>query len=158
MLDDIGLLDKDFFAYLEDVDLAWRAQWAGWQCRFADDAIVFHVHSATAAQIPHLKSRLLARNRIWMIAKNYPARFLIAYLPLLMLSEAGALVYLARHGRLRSSLRGRLEAIRRIPSMVRKRRQTPHRITDQQMMARLQPIELPTKLLQRYQFMVHKQS
>ncbi len=158
MLDDIGLFDEDFFAYLEDVDLAWRAQWAGWQCRFAADAIVFHVHSATTAQIPHLKSRLLARNRIWMIAKNYPARFLLAYLPLLILSEAGALMHLARRGRLRSSLRGRLEAIQRIPTMLSKRSQTPRRITDRQMMARLQPVELPDKLLQRYQFVAHKQS
>ena len=29
MLDEIGLLDEQFFAYLEDVDLAWRAQRAG---------------------------------------------------------------------------------------------------------------------------------
>ncbi|MFO7634568.1 MAG: glycosyltransferase family 2 protein [Caldilinea sp.] len=158
MLDDIGLFDEDFFAYLEDVDIAWRAQWAGWQCRFAADAIVFHVHSATVTQVPHLKSRLLARNRIWMIAKNYPTRCLLAYLPLLMLSEIGALVYLARRGRFRSSLRGRLEAIRRIPAMLNKRTQTPHRITNQQMMARLQPVELPTRLLQRYRFVAHKQS
>ena len=158
MLDDIGLLDEDFFAYLEDVDIAWRAQWAGWQCRFAADAIVFHVHSATTASVPQLKSRLLARNRIWMLTKNYPAWFLIAYLPLLLMSEVGALIYLLRHKRLRSSLRGRFEAIRRIPAMLNKRRQTLHRITDRQMMARLQPVELPGNLLRRYQFAAHKQS
>lgn len=158
MLEDIGLLDEDFFAYLEDVDLAWRAQWAGWQCRFAAEAIVFHVHSATATQIPHLKSRLLARNRIWMIVKNYPARFLLAYLPLLMISEAGALIYLARCGRFHSSLHGRFEAMRLIPAMLDRRRKTPRRITDEQMMARLQPVELPTKLLRRYRFVAHKQS
>ncbi|MFN3979382.1 MAG: glycosyltransferase family 2 protein [Caldilinea sp.] len=158
MLDDIGLFDEDFFAYLEDVDLAWRGQWAGWQCRFVANAIVFHVHSATTARIPHLKGWLLARNRIWMIAKNYPARFLAAYLLLLILSEAGALIYLAHHGRLRSSLRGRLEAVRHIPKMLNKRRQTLRRITDRQMMVRLQPVELPDKLLRRYQFVAHKQS
>lgn len=158
MLEDIGLLDEDFFAYLEDVDIAWRAQWAGWQCAFAVDAIVFHVHSATTAQIPHLKSRLLARNRIWMIVKNYPARYLLTYLPILLVGELGALVYLARHRRFSSSLRGRLEAMRRLPTMLHKRKQAPHRISDQQMMARLQPTDLPANLLRRYQFVAHKQS
>src|SRR5689334_17370490 len=30
-LDEIGLLDNDFFFSLEDIDLAWRAQLAGWR-------------------------------------------------------------------------------------------------------------------------------
>ena len=31
MLDEVGAFDGDFFAYLEDVDLAWRARLAGWR-------------------------------------------------------------------------------------------------------------------------------
>jgi GT2 family glycosyltransferase len=157
MLEDIGLFDESFFAYLEDVDLAWRAQWAGWQCQFAPNAIVFHVHSATATRIPHLKSRLLARNRIWMIIKNYPTCLLLTYLPLLILSEIGALVYLGHSKRLGSSLHGRFEALYQISSMLGKRSQTPRRVTDKQMMARLQPIPSPAKLISRYQFVAEKQ-
>ena len=38
MLDDVRVdgewFDEDFFAYREDADLAWRAQWRGWRCRY----------------------------------------------------------------------------------------------------------------------------
>ncbi len=157
MLDDIGLFDERFFAYLEDVDLAWRAQWAGWRCQFAADAIVFHVHSATTIQIPHLKSRLLARNRIWMIIKNYPTWLFLTHLPLLMLTEIGVLLYLSRSKRLVSSLQGRFEALNQISSMFSKRFQSPRRVTDKQMITRLRPVQSPTKLVNRYQFVAQKQ-
>ncbi len=158
MLEDIGLFDERFFAYLEDVDMAWRAQWAGWQCRFAPDAVAFHLHSATSTRVPGMKSRLLARNRIWMIAKNYPAGFFLVFLPLLLLYELGSLPYLARQGRLSSSIRGRVEALAQMPSILANRAQTPHRVSDRQMMARLQPVQLPTALTGRYRFVAHKQS
>jgi GT2 family glycosyltransferase len=157
MLEDIGLFDESFFAYLEDVDLAWRAQWAGWRCQFAADAVVFHVHSATTARVPYLKSRLLARNRIWMIIKNYPTRLFLTYLPLLILSEIGALIYLTHSKRLGSSLWGRFEALSQVSSMLRKRFQTPRRVTDKEMITRLQPASSPAKLLSRYQFAAEKQ-
>lgn len=34
--------DEDFFAYVEDVDLAWRLRWRGWQCVFAPSIIAWH--------------------------------------------------------------------------------------------------------------------
>jgi len=34
--------DEDFFAYVEDVDLAWRLRWRGWKCIFAPDVIAWH--------------------------------------------------------------------------------------------------------------------
>ena len=157
MLDDIGLFDEDFFAYLEDVDLAWRGQWAGWQCRLAPAAVVHHLHSATGAAIPHFKSRLLGRNRIWMIAKNYPLRYLIFCLPLFFTLEIGALIFLASQGRLSSGLGGRMDALGRLQVAVTKRTQIVRRISDRQMMARLRPIELPAKLLRRYRHVADKQ-
>lgn len=74
MLDAIGLLDERFFAYLEDVDLAWRAQRAGWRCVFAPDALVRHVTSATAGEGSAYKKRLLGRNKVWLAAKNARTR------------------------------------------------------------------------------------
>jgi len=49
MLGEVGLLDDDFFFSCEDIDLAWRAQLAGWKCVFAPKAIVYHKLAATAA-------------------------------------------------------------------------------------------------------------
>lgn len=117
MLDRIGLFDEDFFAYYEDVDLAWRAQLAGWRCRYAPAARVHHWHSATAATMPARKLYLISRNKIWTLLKNYPAPQLWRRLPLILLYDLmGAAYQLGRHRR-GAALRGRLDAIRqrRIP-------------------------------------------
>jgi len=45
MLDEVGLFDEDFFAYHEDVDLAWRARSRGWRCMYSPRAVVHHIHS-----------------------------------------------------------------------------------------------------------------
>ncbi len=72
MLDEVGLFDEDFFAYLEDVDLAWRARLAGWRCLYVPNARVRHHHSATGQEGSPLKNYLLSRNKVWTVAKNYP--------------------------------------------------------------------------------------
>lgn len=150
MLDDIGLFDEDFFAYLEDVDLAWRAQWAGWRAVYAPGAVVIHHHSATGNRIPHFKSRLLGRNKLWLLTKNYPFPHLLWYLPVITLYEWMSLAVAWRQRRLRSALTGRWEALRRLPTLLARRRGLVKRITTQAMMARLYPVEAPWQVLRRY--------
>ncbi len=43
----VGGMDEDFFAYLEDVDWSLRARLAGWECRYEPAAVAFHMGSAT---------------------------------------------------------------------------------------------------------------
>jgi GT2 family glycosyltransferase len=150
MLDEIGLFDEDFFAYLEDVDLAWRAQWAGWQAVCTPNAVVLHHHSATSQRIPHFKSRLLGRNKLWLIAKNYPLPHLLWYWPLILGYEAFSLAYALQQRRLGSSLTGRLAALPKLVTMFAKRRQRLNRISARAMMQKLQPVELPLRVLRRY--------
>src|SRR5207245_10390851 len=40
VLDSVGLFDEDFLAYYEDLDLSWRAAFAGWAARLAPGALV----------------------------------------------------------------------------------------------------------------------
>ncbi len=47
MWDQLGGFDERLFMWLEDVDLAWRAQDAGWKCVFVPEARVYHHLSAT---------------------------------------------------------------------------------------------------------------
>ena len=77
MLDDIGGLDEDFFAYADDVDLGLRARLAGWKCTFVPDAVVFHKYSASSAAYSPLKAFLVERNRIWVLLKYYPLELII---------------------------------------------------------------------------------
>jgi GT2 family glycosyltransferase len=70
MLDQIGSLDDDFFFSLEDMDLAWRAQLAGWRCLYTPTAIVYHHLSATGGGVT--ASYYDGRNLIFILVKNYP--------------------------------------------------------------------------------------
>ena len=71
MLDEIGLLDDDFFFSCEDMDLAWRAQLAGYRCVYTPNALVYHHLAATGGGVT--ASFYDGRNMIWILIKDYPA-------------------------------------------------------------------------------------
>lgn len=127
MLDEIGLFDEDFFAYYEDVDLAWRAQRAGWRCRYAPTARVLHWHSATGQKSPWQKTFLLGRNKIWTILKNYEWPSLLWALPIIALYDLPAVIYhIITTGNL-AALHGRLSALRAMRRMLAKRSPGRHK-------------------------------
>jgi GT2 family glycosyltransferase len=70
MLDALGGFDESFFAYLEDAELAWRAQMQGWRAVYAPQAVVLHDHSSTLGHGSRTKHLLVGRNRVRMLAKN----------------------------------------------------------------------------------------
>lgn len=86
----VGLFDVNHFAYLEDIDVGYRAQLCGYQNRFAPAAIVYHAGSATSgSRYNAFKTKLAARNSIYLIYKNMPLLQIIINLPFLL---AGCLV------------------------------------------------------------------
>lgn len=109
MLDQIGLYDERFFIYLEDVDLAWRAQRAGWRCRYAPAALVRHYLSATSGAGSPFKQHLLGRNKIWLAAKH--ARR--SELPLIFAFDLMAVIYGVVRRRNVHHVRGRLDGLKR---------------------------------------------
>ena len=86
MIAEIGTLDDDFFFLLEDVDLAWRAQLAGYKVWYAPDAIVYHHLSATGGGVT--ASYYDGRNGIWLIVKNMPTSLLRKYWRQLLVRQA----------------------------------------------------------------------
>lgn len=78
MLEQIGLFDEDFFLYCEDTDLGLRARWAGWRCLYAPEAVVEHHYSHSAGRASPLKAYYVERNRLFVLAKNFPPRMLAA--------------------------------------------------------------------------------
>jgi GT2 family glycosyltransferase len=84
LLDDVGLFDEDYFAYYEDVDLAWRARLRGWRTLLVPQAVVYHVHSATGGRASPFKEKLITRNKVWTTLKNYPFPAWLVFLPLIL--------------------------------------------------------------------------
>jgi len=148
MLEDIGLFDEDFFAYLEDVDLAWRAQWADWKCMYVPEAVVYHLHSATGQEGSRSKNRLLGRNKLWLLCKNYPLQ--IRYAPSVLAYDLMSVSYAIATGQGRGAVQGRLEALRGIPNMMAKRRQVVRKVSPSVMAERLHPLERPLAVKRRY--------
>ena len=112
VLDSIGLLDEAHFAYLEDVDLCWRAALAGYKCYFAPKAAVLHAGSASSGSKHNaFKVRLTARNSVWIIRKNMPLWQRVLNLPFLMTGFAVKTVYFARKGLGREYLQGLAEGL-----------------------------------------------
>jgi GT2 family glycosyltransferase len=74
MLEDIGGFDDSFFLYCEDTDLGLRALWAGWKCLYTPRAVVEHHYSASTGRASPLKAYYVERNRLFVVAKNFPAR------------------------------------------------------------------------------------
>lgn len=71
VLDRIGLFDDNFFAYLEDIDLSYRAQINGYKNFFSPGSIVYHKGSGTSgSRYNEFKVRISARNNLWLAYKN----------------------------------------------------------------------------------------
>ena len=78
MLDEVGWFDSSFFLYCEDTDLGLRARWAGWKCYYVPAATVTHRYSHSAGKASALKAYLVERNRLAVVARNFPVVLLLA--------------------------------------------------------------------------------
>lgn len=56
--------DNDFFAYKEDIDLAWRLQWAGWRAWYCPDAVYYHYRRMSGADSSSSLSTLRQRRAV----------------------------------------------------------------------------------------------
>jgi GT2 family glycosyltransferase len=123
MLDNIGLLDEDYFAYLEDVDLGLRAQSAGYKCAYIPTAIVYHLGCGTTGSgYSAMVVRLSAQNNLNTIVKNLPLPLLLKFLPQILYWQAFYLaVVVVRGGQLVPWLNGTLSALFMLPKMLAKR-------------------------------------
>lgn len=122
MLDEIGLFDDDFFLYLEDVDLAFRARLAGWKCIYVPWAVVIHHHGKTAGVGSDLAVYYGNRNIVWFPVKDFPLRLLFTSLPFILARNLATIPYYALRGQGRVILKSKLDALRGVVKMMRKRK------------------------------------
>lgn len=122
MFNELGGYDASYFSFYEDVDLNVRGRIAGWTFVYEPDAVVWHVGNASwrvgAPRPSAWNARLVARNRIATQTKFMPA----TALPRILAVEVGALGRAAAQGRLKATVRGKLEGFARTPELLRERR------------------------------------
>lgn len=123
MLEDIGLFDEDYFAYLEDVDIALRAQSAGYKCLYVPSAVMYHLGCGTTGSGYHpLVVQLSAKNNWNTIVKNIPFPLLLKFLPHILYWQLYYFaVVIVRGGQVVPWLKGTMDALRLMPRMLKKR-------------------------------------
>ncbi|MDD7218786.1 MAG: glycosyltransferase family 2 protein [Clostridia bacterium] len=107
ILDRIGYFDEEHFAYLEDMDIGYRARIFGYENWYAPKAVVYHIGSGTTgSRYNQFKIRYSSRNNIYMLYKNMPFLQLILNLPFIIAGFGIKILFFASKGFGREYLAG----------------------------------------------------
>ncbi len=127
------IFDKDFFAYKEDVDLAWRLRLYGWKAWYCPMARAWHARTSgeSAAQtyfeivkerrkISKFSKYVSFKNQRLMQAKNELCLLFVKHLPWTLPKEIGSWIYvlLFEH----YTLKAIKDLFRQLPDALRKRK------------------------------------
>ncbi len=147
MLDEIGFLDNAFYFSCEDVDLAFRANLAGWKTLYVPSAIVYHKLKASGGS-GATSSYYDGRNFLYLIWKNYPSGLLRRNWKTIIRAQLSishdalrAWRGEAARARLRGQAAGLLLGYRMLPE--RRRIMSARRLDDASLTARLMPVDGP---------------
>lgn len=107
IFDEIGYFDENHFAYLEDIDVGYRAKIYGYRNMYCPTATVLHVGSGTSgSKYNTFKVELSARNSVYLNYKNMPFLQLLINLPFLLLGYFVKILFFYKIGFLRDYLNG----------------------------------------------------
>lgn len=116
-----GGFDENYFSYHEDVDLGFRLRLRGLSCVLVPQAIVRHVGSASTGKKSDFSIYYGHRNLVWTYFKDMPSVLFWSYLPLHIAVNFFFLIYFTLKGHGRVIWRAKLDAIRDLPAILRKR-------------------------------------
>lgn len=118
VFDEIGYFDEKFFAYMEDVDISYRANIYGYKNVYCPTAKVYHIGSATSgSRYNAFKVKLAARNNIFVAYKNMPLLQLILNFPFLLIGCSIKYLFFVRKGLGQAYRKGVLEGIKTARSL-----------------------------------------
>lgn len=122
MLGDVGLFDEDFFLYMEDIDLSFRAQLRGHKCLFVPEAQVYHQVAATAGWGSNLSIYYSRRNILYVLLKDLPGSLFIRHLGPILFYYLASDATFALSGFAGAVVRARVDNVRMAGKMLAKRR------------------------------------
>ena len=99
MLESLGYFDENHFAYLEDIDLGYRARIQGYRNVYAPKAIVYHVGSGFSGSAHNaFKVKLSSRNSVYLAYKNMPFLQILLNSPFLLLGHGVKFLFFLKKG------------------------------------------------------------
>lgn len=113
LFDEIGLFDEEHFAYLEDVDVGYRARLAGYSNLLEMSAMCEHAGSGSSgSRYNEFKIRLSSRNSTYLIRKNMPVLQRIINLPFFVIGFGIKVLFFAFKGYAGLYIKGLIEGIK----------------------------------------------
>ena len=114
-----GFFDDRYFAHGEDTDLGFRLRLRGWRARYVAGAVARHIGSFSSDPGSPAFIRRTNRNALMTFVKDYPAALLLRHWPKVL---AVFLLSASLPPHRRSAAKGRLDALRMLPELLRDRR------------------------------------
>lgn len=109
----IGCFDELHFAYLEDLDVGFRAKLYGYRNEYCPEAVVYHVGSGTSgSRYNPFKVRLAARNSVYLNYKNMPSVMLALNAPAIAAGHVLKYLFFKRLGFEKEYMSGLKEGLR----------------------------------------------
>ena len=119
----VGGFDEDFFCYIEDVDMGFRLRLHGYRCLYVPQSVAHHVGSGTTGgQHGDFASYHGHRNLVWTFVKDMPGWLFWLFLPVHLALNIITVVWFSFRGQGKLILKAKLDAVRGLPRMWRKRR------------------------------------
>jgi len=99
VFEEIGMFDEEHFAYLEDVDIGYRARLRGYKNILCTTAFCNHAGSASSgSRYNEFKIGLASKNSIYIVYKNMPLLQLVINLPFLIIGFTVKALFFAVKG------------------------------------------------------------
>lgn len=113
ILEEIGLFDERHFAYLEDVDIGYRARIFGYHNLYEPKALAYHAGSSVSgSKYNAFKVNFSSANSIYIIEKNMPPLQILLNLPFLLAGFFIKFLFFAKKGLGKIYLKGLMRGFR----------------------------------------------
>lgn len=129
LFEKIGYFDEEHFAYLEDLDIGYRARIFGYRNFYEPSAEVIHYGSASSgSRYNEWKTLLASANNIYVIGKNMPLLQWIWNLPLLLPGFLVKYIFFCKKGMGKIYLKGLYRGFQKLHTKEGKEKKIPFRV------------------------------
>lgn len=131
----MGGLDGDYFAHMEEIDLCWRLKRAGYKIMACTDAVVYHVGGGTLSYNTPGKTFLNFRNSLYTLFKNERKRKLLWLIPMRLLLDglaAGLFLTERKFSHILSIIKAHFQFYFSIFTLIKKRRKIKRLVVQNQ--------------------------
>ncbi|MCW3077169.1 MAG: N-acetylglucosaminyl-diphospho-decaprenol L-rhamnosyltransferase [Bacteroidetes bacterium] len=123
---EVGGLDNEYFAHMEEIDLCWRLKNVGYKIYVHPGSVVYHIGGGTLNKFSSRKTYLNFRNNLITLTKNHPPEFLffkIIYRLILDGVAATSFLFSGTPKHFFAVIQAHFAYYKRLPQTLRKRKE-----------------------------------